>query len=205
MDSSTHQSSFTLPDTLPLIVLEECYLFPGCFLPLYIFEQRYRLMLEYALKTNRMFGVGICSGGHLLPVTTAGLIRASKKQPDGTSHVMLYGVTRVRLTGWEQVEPFRVAKIEPVKTTTALSVKELVVLRERALDLLPPTTPETSEAMQTLRCTLGQMPCTELACDVLSYHFVREPKSMRALLVEPCLEKRYALLHAELSCQSGAA
>ena len=34
---------------------------PGCFLPLFIFEERYRLMLKHALNTDRMFCVGIRS------------------------------------------------------------------------------------------------------------------------------------------------
>lgn len=198
MDSAAKHSSFKLPETIPLIVLEECYLFPGCFLPLYIFEQRYRQMLDYALQTSRMFCVGIRSEGKILPVTTAGLIRASKKQEDGTSHVMLYGVTRIRFTGWVQEEPFRIAKIEPIATECDLTPEEREDLKDRALTLLPPPTPETSEAMQVLRSTLCDMPCADLACDILSYHFVREPETMQALLAEPCLAKRYTLLHDEL-------
>jgi len=198
MDSSTTKSSFKLPETIPLIVLEECYLFPGCFLPLYIFEQRYRQMLDYALQTSRMFCVGIRSEGQILPVTSAGLIRASKKQEDGTSHVMLYGVTRVRFTGWVQEEPFRIAKIEPIGTECHLATEERDALKDYALSLLPPSTPETSEAMQVLRSTLCDMTCADLACDILSYHFIREPETLQALLAEPSLVKRYALLNEEL-------
>jgi ATP-dependent Lon protease len=46
-----------------------------------------------------------------MPVITVGLIRASKKREDGTSHVMLYGVQRIRITGWVQETPFRIATI----------------------------------------------------------------------------------------------
>lgn len=198
MDSSNTPSSFKLPDTIPLIVLEECYLFPGCYLPLYIFEQRYRQMLEHALQTSRMFCVGIRSEGQLLPVTTAGLIRASKKQDDGTSHVALYGVSRIRFTGWEQEQPFRIARIEPITTECDLSPEERQVLKDRALALLPPATPETSEAMQILRTTLIDMKCAERACDILSYHFVRDSEILQALLAEPRLETRYELLFHEL-------
>ena len=75
---TVHSPAFTLPESLGLIVLEECFHFPGCFLPLYIFEQRYRQMMDHALSTSRMFGVGTMVDDELLPVTTAGLIRASK-------------------------------------------------------------------------------------------------------------------------------
>jgi hypothetical protein len=42
------------------------------------------------------------------------------------------------------------------------------------------------------------MVCPDLACDILSYHFVREPEIMSRLMVEPSLEKRYAVLMHEL-------
>lgn len=183
---------------MAMIVLEDCYLFPGCFMPLYIFEQRYRQMLDHALQTSRMFCVGTLSDGEILPISTAGLIRASKKQEDGTSHVMLYGVTRIRFTDWVQERPFRIAKIEAIPTVHDATPDELHDLKARALALLPPSTPETGEAMKILRETLGDMKCADLACDILSYHFVREPESMQLLLAEPCLEKRYSLLLAEL-------
>jgi ATP-dependent Lon protease len=188
-----------------LIVLEECFHFPGCFLPLYIFEQRYRQMLDHALNTSRMFGVGTIVDEEILPVTTVGLIRASKKREDGTSHVMLYGVKRVRITGWAQEKPFRIATIEPFPTSRESTDEELDLLKHRALDLLPPATPECSEAMQTLRTTLDEMVCPELACDILSYHFVREPDVMSSLITEPSLEERYAILMDELErLQAGA-
>lgn len=198
MPSSTSQPSIPLPDSMAMIVLEDCYLFPGCFMPLYIFEQRYRQMLDHALKTSRMFCIGILYDGEILPFTTAGLIRASKKQPDGTSHVMLHGVKRIRFTGWVQEEPFRIARIEAIPTLKDISTEKFDGLKARALALLPPTSAETSEAMQALRSKLCDLKCAEFACDILSYHFVREPESMRLLLAESSLQKRYSLLLDEL-------
>ena len=53
------KAHFPLPDKMPVMVLSNCFLLPGCFLPLFIFEERYRLMLKHALETDRMFCVGI--------------------------------------------------------------------------------------------------------------------------------------------------
>ncbi len=189
---------FKLPETLGLIVLEDCFHFAGCFLPLYIFEQRYRLMLEDALASSRMIGVGTMVDGELLPVTTLGLIRASKKGLDGTSHVMLYGVTRVRFTGWVQEKPYRIATIEPFSTVVESSQESLEALRDRALRLLPPVSPECGEAMQKLRSLLSEMDCPDMVCDILSYHFVREPSAAACLLTEPNLEQRYEILFKQL-------
>ncbi|MCW0217754.1 MAG: LON peptidase substrate-binding domain-containing protein [Prosthecobacter sp.] len=195
--------SFNLPETMPVMVLGDCFLFPGCMLPLFIFEERYRLMLSLALKTDRMFCIGTKVKSNereceLLPVSTAGLIRACKKQEDGTSHVILQGVQRIRFKNWRQEKPFVIADIEPVKTVIQTDLDYVNDLKQRSLDLLPDATPETGEAMRSLRHTLEQMECPDAVCDILSYHFVKRCQIHRSLLVEPVLEKRYDTLIAEL-------
>lgn len=197
------QPNFQLPDTMPVMVLGDCYLFPGCLLPLYIFEERYREMLNYALKKDRMFCVGtrLKAGGtveSLLPVSAAGLIRVSKKQEDGTSHVMLQGVQRIRFTEITQEKPFLIAKIEPVPTLIETELDYVNELKQRSLDLLPEATTQTGTAMRSLRSTLEEMQCPDAVCDILSYHFVRRAPALRSLLEESVLEKRYDTLITEL-------
>ena len=50
-------SSVTLPEQLPVMPLPGAVLFPHALLPLYIFEPRYRKMLEHALQQHRIFCV----------------------------------------------------------------------------------------------------------------------------------------------------
>ncbi len=180
-----------------MILLEGCYLFPACHLPLFIFEERYRLMLDHALSTDRMFCVGISSKDGVESVTTAGLVRASVKSADGTSQVMLYGVSRVRITGWEQTEPFRIAIVEPV-ITQSVPEEELQAFKSRALNLLPHPTDDSCESMQLLRSELEQMEEAEAVCDIIAFHFVRRKAALSALLGECCPLRRYALIIAEL-------
>lgn len=200
--ASSSQSSqckhFVLPHTLPMIVLDGCYHFPGCHLPLFIFEDRYRRMLDHALHADRMFCVGVTDGDdEVLPVTTAGLVRASVKNADGTSQVMLYGVCRVRITGWEQMKPFRIAQVEPVYTSTAPG-PELEELKARALALLPQPQDDSCKTMHKLRETLEAMDEPEAVCDIITFHFVRRKAALRDLLEECCPKKRYERLIAEL-------
>lgn len=186
-----------------MIVLDDCYHFPGCHLPLFIFEDRYRRMLDHALHTDRMFCVGVSNGAdEVLPVTTAGLIRASVKNPDGTSQVMLYGICRVRITGWEQKTPFRIAHVEPVLTQHA-PLKVLRELKSRALDLLPPPTDDSCENMCQMRHELEEMDEAEAVCDIIAFHFVRKKNVLRALLEECCPKRRYELLIRELEKAQG--
>ena len=46
-----------LPPVLPLFPLPNVVLFPGVFLPLHIFEERYRAMTRDALAGDRISGV----------------------------------------------------------------------------------------------------------------------------------------------------
>jgi Lon protease-like protein len=192
--------NFKLPGQMPAMILSDCYLFPGCFLPLFIFEERYRLMLQHALQSDRMFCIGTRAKSNqndILPWSTAGLIRACVRQPDGTSHLMLYGVSRVEIKGWEQDQPFHIAQVEPIAIQTP-SRDAIEPLRQQALDLLPTPTPACSEAMQSLKQTLSKIDCPDRVCDILAYHFVRDAKAIKTLLAESDPVRRYQTLIAEL-------
>ncbi len=83
------------------MLLPDCTLFPHGGLPLYIFEPRYRIMLEDALAGECVFAVARQKedeeGGEevISEIGTAGLVRASKEGQDGTSQLLLHGVIRV--------------------------------------------------------------------------------------------------------------
>lgn len=200
MESRPSPSSkhFALPTRLPLIVLDDCYHFPGCHLPLFIFEERYRQMLDHALRTDRMFSVGVRDGGdRVLPVVTAGLIHASVKNPDGTSQVMLYGVQRMRITGWDQMVPFKIAIVEPVVAQNT-SAQALQTLKSQVLELLPTPTQDSCDSMRKLRRELELVGEFDTVCDIIAFHFVRRKAILRTLLEECCLKSRYELLIREL-------
>lgn len=199
-----------LPDTLPVMVLSDCCLFPGCQLPLFIFEERYRRMLAHALATDRMFCIGTRQGreaarSEVFPVSTAGLVRVCKTQPDGTSHVLLVGLQRIRLLGWEQQEPFLQARIEPLPSVQD-STAELESLRERALELLPCGEDAAArEHLDEIRRQLAAVDSAEIVCDFLAHRFVRRSACSLRLLAEPSVEARYRLLIAELGRQRTSA
>ena len=115
-----------LPAELPVMVLPDCHLFPGCLLPLYIFEARYRKMLADTLKTERMFSVALQKPGRSREtpclVAGLGLIRVSVDHEDGTSHLILQGITRVELRETVQYKPYRIHNIRPLQPETTDSV-----------------------------------------------------------------------------------
>ncbi len=117
------QTSLTIPSEAPVMVLPGAVLLPNGIMPLRISEPRYRAMLTWALENDRMFCIALMKPGISEAVTAdqffhtagIGLISASVTQPDGTSHLMLHGLERVRFEGFEQLKPFRIARIRVIQ------------------------------------------------------------------------------------------
>jgi Lon protease-like protein len=108
-----------LPPVIPVMVLPGVTLFPNALLPLYIFEPRYRAMLDEALGSERMVAMAMPRDqeeNEVEMIAGAGLLRACIRNDNGTSNLILQGVSRIRFTAWEQKEPYRIARIEPVES-----------------------------------------------------------------------------------------
>jgi len=115
-----------IPSQVPVMTLPSATLFPQALLPLHIFEPRYRKMLADMLKGERMFSVAMQRPDRTREapcgVAGLGLIRVSVDHNDGTSHLILQGITRVELRETVQYKPYRVYNIRPLQARTADSV-----------------------------------------------------------------------------------
>ncbi len=100
--------------SLPLVLL------PNEILPLHIFEERYRKMLEDVALEKNMFGVSYFQPQESFiekPATgTVGCvaeIREAQTTPDGRSNILTIGVVRYRLIDYvEAGEPYLVGDVE---------------------------------------------------------------------------------------------
>jgi ATP-dependent Lon protease len=127
-----------IPREIPVMTLPNATLFPQALLPLYIFEPRYRQMLADALHSNRMFSVAMQKPGTPRetpsPVAGLGLIRVSVAHRDGTSHLILQGLTRVELEETVRYKPYRIQRIRPMETPPCDNVKvDALVAKMREL------------------------------------------------------------------------
>lgn len=116
-----------LPEQIGVMTLQDVTLFPQSMLPLYIFEPRYRRMLEDSLNSHRLFCVAKRKSGTSRDVPSEvaglGLIRASVDHTNGSSHMILQGLTRIRLDKTVRYKPYRVNNIEVLKTPTSESLQ----------------------------------------------------------------------------------
>lgn len=131
------------------MTLPSATLFPQALLPLYIFEPRYRQMLTDMLQSSRMFIVAMqkpgCSREIPCRVAGLGLIRASVAHGDGTSHLILQGLTRVQLGETIKYKPYRVQSVSHLSTPSVDSV-QMDALLAKVYELVQ------------VRMTLGDIP-----------------------------------------------
>jgi Lon protease-like protein len=103
---------------LPMFPLSTV-LFPFAPLPLHIFEDRYRMMTEQCMATDRQFGVVLIErgsevgGGDLrVPVGTVAHIEEAARLADGRWVMVVEGRQRIKVVDWLPDAPYPVAKVE---------------------------------------------------------------------------------------------
>jgi Lon protease-like protein len=204
--------SVNLPSEVPVMPLPGAVLFPHALLPLYIFEPRYREMLDHALKHDRMFSVALikpsCPEWHepedFFHFATVGLIRACVGRNNGTSNLVLQGLHRVRFTSFEQETPFPVAKIDIVESGDDTTV-ETEALGEKVLELYRKLKRAGRRLPPKVDRYLAQLGNIEMLADLVASTFVDDPLRRQRMLEEPSVNQRLRLLITFLQDEIGSA
>ena len=111
-----------LPTTIPIFPLPNVVLFPNVFLPLHVFEPRYRAMLADALAGDRIIGMTLLQPGYeadyqgrpaVYPIGCAGVITHSERLPDGRSNLVLRGLEKFRIVDEDTSGEYRLAHVQP--------------------------------------------------------------------------------------------
>ncbi len=109
---------------IPLFPLPGVVLMPGTMLPLHIFEPRYRAMVADALAGDRTIGMAMLypgweAGGddpRIYAVGGAGEIVESEELEDGRYNILLEGRFRYRVIEETPANPYRIARVEEVRS-----------------------------------------------------------------------------------------
>lgn len=134
-----------LPVRIPIFPLPNVVLFPSVFLPLHVFEPRYRQMLADALSGDRLIGMVLLKAGHgpgeepppVYDIGCAGLVSHADRLADGRSNIVLRGIERFRIVAEVGGRAYRRAEIAPLPETDSERVRdELRRLRTRLDPLL---------------------------------------------------------------------
>lgn len=102
------------PKEIPLFPLPDVVLFPGCLLPLHIFETRYREMLKAVMASGKMFGVLNVDPSSRKPaeIGCSAEVIEVEKLPDGRSNILTIGQDRFRVVEFRKDRPYLVGIVE---------------------------------------------------------------------------------------------
>jgi len=177
-----------LPSTIPIFPLPNVVLFPGVFLPLHIFEARYRQMVSEALGGDRLIGMVLLQPGFeadyegapaVYEVGCAGLITHVEKLADGRFNIVLRGFERFRIIDEEAASSkvlYRRALIAPMaETEPSQAATRLRTERKKLEAILAPLFTPAGRALP------ASMPDEDLV-NALSQYLELEPIEKQALL-----------------------
>lgn len=185
-----------MSDLLPLFPLPNVVLFPNVFLPLHVFEARYREMVADALQGDRLIGMVLLRPGWehgyegrpaVFPVGCVGVITHVEQLDGGRYHIVLRGVERFRILAEDHTRSYRSAAIE-VLPETPLGPEDRPLLarhRDRLEGLLAPA---VEKAGADPRTTSGMS--DEDLVNALAQYLDLEPLERQALLEQNCLRSR---------------
>jgi hypothetical protein len=105
---------------IPIFPLPNVVFFPKVFLPLHIFEERYKSMVIDALRGGQKIGLILLQEGWerdyfgappVHHVGCVGKIEAHEKLPQGRLNILLRGLSRFEIVNFVQVDPYRIARV----------------------------------------------------------------------------------------------
>jgi hypothetical protein len=200
-----------MADLLPLFPLPNVVLFPNVFLPLHIFEGRYREMVADAIASDRMIGMVLLRPGWerdyegrppIYRVGCSGVITHFEKLPDGRYNMVLRGLERFRILEEDHERSYRRADFEPLLERPLTDDDRAVIRHQRSkLETLLSPAAERAAGLEAARASAGgaskasdrTMPASmsdEDTINALAQYLDFEPLEKQALLEKPGLRAR---------------
>jgi Lon protease-like protein len=182
---------------VPVFPLPNVILSPRARLPLYIFEPRYKQMVEDALAADRYISVTLLEqeGEAAGPATVCGLgqITEVERLPKDEKNIVLTGLVRVKLLKQVHTEPYiraEVARLTERQPTTAQHERLFVHMREAVKEWL--FRMRTGNIRQLAE--LGNCRTTSELCDFFGAYLLDDAAMRQRILSELNVARRAALI-----------
>lgn len=133
-----------IPKEVPFMTLSDAVLFPQAIMPLFIFEPRYKKMLNDILPADRVFAIATLDESNTKtadkemfhPIAGVGIIRACKKNPDGNLNLILQGIARVEFESVISETPYRKASVKPIISKPGGTNQEITSMKKQLIHLI---------------------------------------------------------------------
>jgi Lon protease-like protein len=184
-----------LPPTIPIFPLPNVVLFPNVFLPLHIFEPRYREMVGDALREDRIIGMTLLRPGWegqydgrppVYPVGCAGLVTHAESLADGRFNIVLQGLQKYRILGEDDTRSYRIARIETIHEPAPDPDRQILRTERQRLEGLLVPQPEGRGVDQMMPSSMTD----EDLVNALAQYLDLEPVEKQALLERDSLVER---------------
>jgi Lon protease-like protein len=181
------------PNTIPIFPLPTVVLFPNVFLPLHVFEPRYRQMVADALSGDRMIGMTLLREGiepapdeppPVYAIGCAGVITQVERLADGRFNLILRGVEKFHILGEERPatgQLYRRAVVAPIDETVAEAERPSLASERRRLESQLAPLFDRARAASFLP---QAMPDADLV-NALAQYLEFDPVERQALLEQP--------------------
>lgn len=187
-----------LTTLIPVFPLPDVVLFPGVFLPLHIFELRYREMVRDSLAGDRLIGISLLRPGWdhdaagrpaIYPIGCVGLISHIEELSDGRYNLVLRGVEKFRvLREEEQTRTYRRASVDYFEERMSDADRDAVRRQRHQLERLLSAVADAPE--QTFPSNLSD----EEVINALAQYLDLEPVERQALLEQDGVARRCGAL-----------
>jgi uncharacterized protein len=187
-----------LSTLIPIFPLPNVVLFPGVFLPLHIFEQRYRELVKDTLTEDRLIGMTLLKPGWdqnadgqpaVYPVGCVGLISHIEELEDGRYNLVLRGVEKFRITREEELtRAYRRATVDYLAEQMTAADREIVRRQRHTLERLLSAVSDAPD--QPFPSNLSD----DEVINALAQYLDLEPIERQALLEQDGVAQRCAAL-----------
>lgn len=127
-----HEDAFIIPNRLPVFPLPNVVFFPKTYLPLHVFEPRYRRMVADVTIGGQCIAMALLKEGWepdyyenpaIYPALCIGRIVSVQPLPDGRSNILLQGLERCEILEEHFEKPYREAtvRVTPMLSNEGLS------------------------------------------------------------------------------------
>jgi Lon protease-like protein len=196
---------------IPMFPLPNLVLLPNTFVPLHIFEPRYRKMTQDVIDGRRLMVLAFQLGEEhefdgpppVAPIAGVGEVVMAQRLPDGRFHIVLRGRARVRIERELPSDlPYRIVQAVEVPDELGSSHSELreaeASLRAQTIGLAD-ALPEKGELLKQV--VAGQTTPAALV-DVVASTLIADPKFRQALLETPDVGNRIQQVSTEIAALS---
>jgi ATP-dependent Lon protease len=144
-EQNVEEPQVPIPDTLPVLPLQDVVVFPYMIVPLFVNRERSARAVDQSLSENRMIllvaqkaaGTDDPKPEELYEFGTVSVIMRMLKLPDGRVRILVQGLSRAKVDYYDDSHPYLVAKVQP-----------------QAEPQLPPDSPELEALIRNVKSSV---------------------------------------------------